>query len=206
MQEKDYVRRRRSLLLSVILVALFALVLSSCNAKEKNAIKDFGQSNAYDKSLGIDFTLSGGVADYYLPITLPQEYIDISKYAAEKATATSSKITITYGSNSSSSFSFAVNYAKGNGLNAKNDYTFMTLSAKITGSTITYNMAYMDGYDIQTKTHIALHEMGHTLGLGHITDSRMRTQTVMYNIQDNTDNLTDYTDFDKYNITWKYGE
>ena len=51
-------------------------------------------------------------------------------------------------------------------------------------------------------------ELGHTFGLGHITDSRMSGYTVMFSPhpQGNDGKLTDYTEFDRYNIDWYYGK
>jgi hypothetical protein len=203
--QESYTSRRRFLLLGVVLIALLALMLSSCTISEKKAVRDFGEGNAYNKYRGKDLTLSEGQAEYYLPKALSDDYQNISKAAADKATAVSSKINITYTEKPNTDFRFETYYDKGDGQNAVNNYMFSMFDAKIVKSTILYNKAYMDAYDIETKTHIALHEMGHTLGLGHITEPKMRTKTVMYIAGDDKDNLTDYTEFDKHNIVWNYG-
>lgn len=191
-------------LICVVTVGVF--IFTGCTPTEQKAIQNFGQDKAYMRTnSGVTIQLKDGKAAYNIGSDVTGQYLEISKYAIAKANSLSSRISLSITNDSKTSFKFTTQSAE-NGFNAINYYV-PDVNGNIIRSTISYNKYYMDGYSYSGKQHIALHEMGHTLGLVDIQDNRMEGNTVMFfSYTSGSKVITDYTKFDKYNITWKYGD
>ncbi|MBQ2718159.1 MAG: hypothetical protein IJF75_06140 [Clostridia bacterium] len=191
-------------LICVVTVGVF--IFTGCTPTEQKAIQNFGQDKAYMRTnSGVTIQLKDGKAVYNVGSDVTGDYLRISEYAVGKANNLSSRINVYIANNTRTGFKFTM-HSDENGLNAINTYS-TDANGNITSSTISYNRHYMDSYSYSGKQHIALHEMGHTLGLGDINDNRMEGNTVMFfSYSNGSKDITDYTKFDKYNITWKYGD
>jgi hypothetical protein len=200
--------RIKSIMKSLVIVVLLivcTMLFAACSNEEKlAAVEKYGMSNAFIKHKGMDVTLSNNQASYYIPSSISGDYYTIAVQAAVQANATSSKITISTTANSSSAFQFRTSSSSSDAY--ADNLLGITSNAKIVSSTITFYTSNMNNISLTGKLYTAIHEMGHTLGLDHITASEMRGYTVMYTPYPASKYLvTDYTEFDRYNIQWKYG-
>ncbi len=199
----------------ILSLALLAVILCACNpsqADKEKAVAEYGREKAYSKSYkGAMLHLGNGTIKYYIPTSVSGDYKVISEYAIAKANTLTSKVNVYISPDASTNFSFAVENGKISGnetSNAVNFYRCIPDSGEITTSTITYSKAHLDSRNLAYKKHTALHEMGHTFGLGHIEADIMKGWTVMIAPHPNEDKyqIDDYAEFDRYNITWYYGE
>lgn len=198
-------------MLVVLCALLLIVVLSACNptqAQKEQAVRDYGEAKAYNKtSSGVIKHLSDGTKSYYIPTTVTGEYKTVSEYAIAKANTLTSAITINTTTSSSSSYKYAVVDTHSENWNAYNTTSSNSTTGVISSSTITYIKSALNSKNLQYKKHTALHEMGHTFGLGHIEADEMRSWTVMISPHPAAKyELDDYSEFDRYNITWQYGE
>ena len=121
--------------------------------------------------------------------------------------------------NKNSSFSFEIvdgrdgitashfyTYSTWDGYNAYNDANKHTNSkGLVEEANIHFNTNYMDSYSLDSKKTLAIHEMGHTLGLRDLTDERVIGHSVMYKAFGNgSPTFTDYPEYDRENIKWYY--
>lgn len=190
----------------LIVYSLFAVLLVGCTSTQiTTAVNTYGESNAYLQYDGSDVTLSNNTAYYYLVCT--GDYYTAAQYGLAKLNATSSQITIGQTTSSVSSFKFRTETVS-DSYDGRNALVVSSTTGLIIQSTIYFNTTRISVLPLEVKKYVAIHELGHTLGLIDITDSRMYTYTVMYGTTP-TDSqywFQDYQDFDKYNITWQYGE
>ncbi len=189
-----------------------AVTLSACNPSQKQkeqAVDNYGRGKAYNTTNGYTRHLENGTISYYIPTSVSGDYRTISEYAISKANTLTSVVTVNTAS-SSGSYKFAkTGTVSGHpDANAVNSSTVNSTNGAVTGSTITYSTDHLDSKNFAYKKHTALHEMGHTFGLGHIEADIMKGWTVMITPHPNEDKyqIDDYTEFDRYNITWYYGE
>lgn len=207
---KSLLKKRIVILLSMLCVLLTIITLSACTAKQKEqAVKAYGQSKAYNKTdSNIDITVERGSINYYIPTTVKGDYKTISEYAIAKANTLTSTVNVGTSTSTKSNYKYAIVSSSTThpNANAYNSYSY-NVNGEINKSTITYVTGKLDGESMDYKKHTALHEMGHTFGLGHIEADEMRGYTVMISPHPSKKKYqtTDYTEFDKYNITWKYG-
>jgi hypothetical protein len=198
-------RLNKAYLLALGLAGLTVLlVFSGCTAKEEaDFVEKYGHSNAYCKHNGKEVTLLNNSADYYVG-NVTGDYKMIAEYSCSKANALPN-INITAKGNSSSNFSFATV----NGVTATKAVNKVWISqGELFKSTITYYTVSMDKLTLDGKKHVAIHEMGHTLGLDDLKTPDLRPYSVMYYAYGKRSKYTfsDYQAFDKENIAWKYGE
>ncbi|MDR0751071.1 MAG: M57 family metalloprotease [Christensenellaceae bacterium] len=187
------------------------MILSACNpteARKRQAVKDYGEAKAYNKTQsGAIRHLPYGTISYYIPSSVAGSYKTISEYAIAKANTLTSTITITTTTASNSSFKYSIVSTYSDGTNAYNTTRFSATTGVISGSTITYVKSALDSKNLQYKKHTALHELGHTFGLCHIEATEMAGWTVMISPHPATKyELDDYSEFDRYNVEWQYGE
>lgn len=202
------IRMKTLLKKSIIIVSytVFAIFLIGCTTTQINtAIDTYGESNAYDQYNGIDLTLQNGTAYYYIGCST--DYLTAAQYGIAKVNSTSSQLTIGQTSLSTSNFKFTTETVNGT-YDGRNVAYYYLSTGYIYQSTIYFNTYRISVLPLEVKKYVAIHELGHTLGLKDIEDSRMYSYTVMYH-ETPTDIkywFQDYQDFDKYNITWQYGE
>ena len=205
---------RKLILLIILILSMTILVSALCactEAEKKQAVETYGRGNAYNKNSSgqTEQLRSGRTVSYYIPTSVSGDYRAISEYAIAKANTLTSSITVN-GSGTTETFCFGVE--KGNienheNANAVNFIWVNKSTGEVTASTITYSKAHLDNDTLASKKHTALHEMGHTFGLGHIEADVMRGHTVMISPHPASKyELDDYSEFDRYNITWYYGE
>ena len=200
------------MVMMVFCVALLAITLIACNPSQKQkeqAVRDYGEAKAYNTVNGNIIHLSNGTISYYIPSSVSGDYRTISEYAISKANTLTSAVTVNTAP-SSGSYNFAkTGTVSGHAnANAVNNYRYNPSNGTVVGSTITYLTDHLDSKNLAYKKHTALHEMGHTFGLEHVEADIMRGWTVMISPHPNENKyqIDDYTEFDRYNITWKYGE
>lgn len=195
-------------LLITLCVVLLGLMMCACTQQEKEqAVKNYGESKAFNKKNNIEQHLAdNSTVAFYIPSEVSGEYRTVSEYAIAKANTLTSRITVKVGS-SAGSFRFEKANLIEDHTNA-NAVTFYssTAAAVITNATIVYSATNLDGKNLAYKKHTALHEMGHVFGLGHIEAKVMKGYTVMMTPHpEKKYEVDDFTEFDRYNITWKYG-
>ncbi len=167
------------------------------------AVNNYGESNAYDQYSGQDIILGTNDVEYYLNVS--GEYETAAEYGISKANSVSSQVSFSVTSSSTTSFKFYASTTLSNP--AQN--TLTRSGSSIIASKIYFNSnSTYSILPLAVKKHIAMHELGHTFGLIDIYDSRMEGYSIMYGYMplSGTYLFSDYQDFDKYNITWKYGE
>lgn len=205
---------KKLLLLTILILCMAVLVSSLCactDAQRKKAVETYGMGNAYMKNDNgkTEHLRSGRTVTYYIPTGISGDYRAISEYALAKANTLTSSITIN-GNGTTETFRFSVengNIEKHENANAVNFMWVSESTGEVTRSNITYSKAHMDGKTLASKKHTALHEMGHTFGLGHIEADVMKGYTVIMSPHPESKyELDDFAEFDRYNITWYYGE
>lgn len=90
---------------------------------------------------------------------------------------------------------------------AENHLKFIKNTRYIEGSTIYYNYQKIYLMNQSELIYISLHELGHTLGLEDIIDSRAKNHTVMYKsfgVGSAVSPVTSLYEFDKANVEWMY--
>lgn len=192
----------------LILILIFT---QGCSKKEKQkAVENYGRDYAYSKtSSGKILTLKKGDVSYYLDPSVNGQYKTIAEYSVAKANTLTSKVNLSITTRSDSNFKFKVITSSTERPNALafNEYTYLVDDAIINSSTITFVKNKMENKSLNSKKYTALHEMGHSFGLTHITDDKMKGYTVMMTSHPSEkDIISDFSEFDRYNITWKYGE
>jgi len=192
------------LIFSTILMVITFASMSACTNNQMQYVMDtYGYENAYIPDGTSYLTLSEETAYYYAG-SVSGDYNTAALWSIAKADASSSQLDIGTTTNSSSAFRFYA-YTDNDGNNAINSYGF--LNHKIVGSYINYNDYYMGSFSVDQMKDIAIHEMGHTLGLDDIDASDVLNYTVMWFQYDTSfTTFTDYADFDLENIHWQYGE
>lgn len=208
-------KKTLTMVLFALCVLLCAVMLIACNPtpeQKEKAFNTYGKEKAFNKtSGGTVIHLADGTKTYYIPSSVSGDYKTISEYAAAKANTLTSAITInTSTTNSSSSFFFSVapySNPDNTNANATNWYNYSTSTGVLSRSEIRYSSTNLGSKNLQYKKHTALHEMGHTFGLGHVNESILNGYTVMLSPHpDSKYELDDYGEFDRANIEWQYGK
>ena len=188
----------RKKLMSIIGLGLICLI-SGCTKKEEMKYieqSDSYHNDAYNTYKGKTKHLENYTASFYIGCS--GEYYEASKFVIEVVQKfTALNISINDNPNSYFSFSIYDNWTT----TTRNAETITPDSDKIDFGYIKYNIHLMDSKSISKKRGIALHEMGHILGLKDISDENLRGYTVMFP----GTYFLDYTDLDKENIIWFYG-
>ncbi len=208
-------KKTLTLVLFVLHVLLCAVMLIACNptpAQIEKAFDTYGKEKAFMKTSGGKVLhLANGTTTYYIQPAVSGDYKTISEYAAAKANTLTSAVSIctsTLTADSSSSFLFSVQSYSSSDKKA-NATNFLNSSSKgvVIFSEIRYSSENLERKTMQYKKHTALHEMGHTFGLGHVTDSILNGYTVMLAEHPSSKyELDDYGEFDRANIEWLYGK
>jgi len=197
-------------LLMLLALMICAIVLGACSKKEeKNAVEKYGESKAYIKVGGIDYVLADSTINFYIASSVSGDYKRAVDNAIAKANAVSSKITVTSAGSSTSRFVIEVKKVSSNGSNIAGEASSISNSSnQRIGSTVKLYTDALGSRSFEYKAHTALHEIGHVFGLEHIVADSMKGYTVMIapHPSEKKYQLVDYAEFDKYNITWKYGE
>lgn len=209
MKTKTTTKNMLLYLLIVLCIVLLGLMMCACTDQEKEqAVQNYGESKAFLKKNNIEKHLAdNSTVAFYISTDVSGEYRTISEYAVAKANTLTSRITVKIGS-SSGNFKFEkANLIEGH--TSANAVTFSnsTAAAVITSARIVYSYTNLNEKNLAYKKHTALHEMGHVFGLGHIEADVMKGYTVMIAPHPNEAKyqIDDFTEFDRYNINWKYG-
>lgn len=201
---------KKRILAILMLVLLFVPLAVGCSQKQKEDVyKKEGMDNAYNKKGSVVLTLSNPKSVTYSVKNVSGDYLTAAKHACSEVSKTSTGINIKTATSSSGNFKFATAYQNGRA-NADNKYSYNTSTGKISSSTITFYSKYMNGYSLAAKKMIAMHEMGHTLGLKDFYKGSVvydNDATVMKGVYSPGNKVfTTYTEFDIANIQYKYGK
>jgi uncharacterized membrane protein len=201
---------KKRILAVLMLVLLFVSVTVGCTRQQKEDVfKKEGGDNAYIKKGSVVLTLSNPKNVTYSVKNVSGDYLIAAKYACSEVSKTSSGINIKATTYGSKDFRFAV-AKKNKSENAVNNFAYIPSTGKILSSTITFYSEYMDRYTLAAKKMIAMHEMGHTLGLKDFYKGSLaydNDATVMKGIYSlGYTVFTTYTEFDIANIQYKYGK
>lgn len=193
------------LLLFGFVVVATALLLTACTQQQKSeAVRKYGEGKAFTTKNGRALKLGTSTVSFNIQSSVTGEYYTITDHAIAKANAVSSRLNINKNGNSNSNWQITTSY-NNNNINGNTHYYYS--NGRINSATITYNRYNLDRRSFNYKKHTALHEMGHVMGLGHITANEMRGYTVMITPHPNESKwqMSDYSEFDKYNLQWHYG-
>jgi hypothetical protein len=208
MKIKHLFNREHSWLLFILLAAMLLLLTSCPPPPDVKYYQEYGapsgitnvfnDRNSDGKADKLDTT-----ASYYIG-NLKGEFKVAAQKAIQRANAING-VNVNGNGNSDSSFTFTT-YKTNDGANAVN--TTGRIGNNIRSSKISfneYNMTYSQAH----KNHVAIHEMGHTLGLKDLKDPKsadFQNNSIMYYAHD--DDMTafeDYKEFDKENLKYVYG-
>jgi len=201
---------------------LSSFAFMSCSKKQQEqAVTTYGHSNAYLKPeefvsktdsylktpTNIDYILATNNVKFFVDKSVIGDYALATDNAIKQANGVTSKVTIGKTSDSSSSFKIQLSSEKP----SKNVYaeTSRKYDSNLlrNGGIITLYSVNLASKSKNFKFRTMLHEIGHIFGLEHITASELKSYTIMFDPHPLEESLqfTDYTEFDKENITWKYG-
>lgn len=203
---KTKLKKLEMILFFVVIAILTALVLTACSQQQKEeAVRKYGEKNAFTVKDGKRLRIGSSNVAFYIQSSVNGEYYAVSEYAIAKANAVSSRLNINNGGRSNSKWQFTTTYTR-NSINGNTRYTYN--NGIIKSATITLNMYNLDKRSMVYKKHTALHEMGHAMGLAHINANEMKGYTVMMTPHPNESKyqMSDYGEFDKYNLQWRYGK
>ena len=197
-------KKQLMILTLVLITALLAIMLVACTPEQEQAAVDaYGEGKAFYSYLAKDSNGACLPMNYYIDSSVTGEYRTVSEYAASKASSISSKVNVNITSEGNSTYKFSTKYHKEG---AAGEFVPHRLDNKITGGEIIYYTKSMNSQSLNQKKHIAVHEMGHSLGLSHIDTSDMDGYSVMNGTGTaKSYKIIDFTKFDKYNIVWAYG-
>ncbi len=186
-----------------VLLAITGFLSSCTNSQMQYVMDNYGYENAYIP-VGDSYLTLKNCSAYYYTGNISGDYLTSAQWSIVKANSSSSNLNIGTSSVDTSNFRFYM-YNTNDGYPAQNSYAYSNY--QIYASFINYNQYYMTSYSLDQKKHVAIHEMGHTLGLDDINADDVLNYTVMWH-QYGTGfkTFTDYQDFDLENIHWQYGE
>ncbi len=201
------------ILLLFFLIPVLLIFTACSSAEEKKYFEENGKADAFlVDGNGKVLSLKNGTASFYIDIT-DTAFLQIAKESIKEANKfTKLKISINY--DKKSEFRIESYYSADMWEpNAKVDITWeydwkilcWSSDPKINSATIKYNTHDMR-YSHDGKLHVAIHEMGHVLGLKDYVDKNLVGETIMYGIYSKDyPTLIAFTKWDKENIKWKYG-
>lgn len=207
--KKDLGRKFFKFFMCFVLCLIPVLILSSCSSSQQIRYwEENGKSKAFshDEDTNVVLYLADGQIDYYINIDSinNSDYYEIACKAIDEANRFTN-ISIRNVSNSNCANTISISDLGGNDVNAYNTFIYNRDNGKISQSNIIYNSYYMNAYSIKTKTHIAIHEMGHTLGLADLEDDTIKDYSIMYYAAGYGSEFQHYQEYDIANITWFYG-
>lgn len=204
--------KKNVFLITLFLIVFFTnlLILTACKGDQTELMEQYGYENAYDVTVkGDSLYLEPQTISYYISPTIQGDYRIIAEYAVTMANMLTSniKITITECCDSDFVFSVVTSDPKYPSVNAINYRIYKPSTGEIVSSNIEFVSDYLGGKSLNYKKQVALHEMLHTFGIGHAEADEMIGYTVMIvpHPEQERYQVTNYSDFDKANIVWKYG-
>jgi len=212
MKTSFFKSRKILVLLTLFVLMICAIALGACSKHdEEEYYKKYGAYNNNKLAVFNDKNGDGVVeklnvtASYYIG-NLTGEYKTAAEEAIKQANAISG-VTMDAKGTSSSDFKFEI-YTANNNINAQN--AISRSANNIVGSTISFNTKYMSSLNLKQKTHIAIHEMGHTLGLKDLQNTDSKSEFQKYSVMYYSYGLfsktfDDYQAFDKQNLSEVYG-
>ena len=174
-------------------IGLFSTILASCsNGNNRDYLQRNGTVHC---DTDMKFCLDSVSGDWY----------NISKDAINAVNRNSAfSFSVVYGREGRTVSHFHT-YSSRDGTNAYNHPVDYSGSRNIRND-IYFNTYYMGRYSYSEKRTLALHEMGHTLGLIDIPDDKAKGYSVMYkSFNKGYPTFSDYPEYDRNNITWFYG-
>ncbi len=179
------------------------VVLSGCSSSN---LEKYGQENAYNKTSTGAIRHAPSNVTYYLDSSVTGTYKTAATYAISEANKLTDSVNISLTAKSNSDFVIAVEYNKNVSYAGYNITTASIDTGLITSSTIVLNAYYMSSYNLSSKKHAILHEIGHTFGLKDLENSNAKKYSVMYYQYSSNATYTfvTYQEFDKDNICWYY--
>ena len=209
------------IVLTISVILLVGLVLFvGCSKKQKEKFFNaYGKEKAYvtvtnpnDSNDKRPLRAGNSTIEYFLDSSLDADavkYRSVAEAALNELNKFSA-FTVRTSNNSGSAYCITSDHKTGNA-NAENNFNYVFLNndscAKIITSTITYHKAQMKDFSDSGKKHIAIHELGHTLGLVDRTEGDLQKNSVMYYAygKNAPATFTSYSEFDVANVKWAYG-